>query len=188
MSQPLDNFSQGLLALNLNPFTVKETWKYAGGSSGSHARYLDMLDISIKPEYTKECVCGHHIVENCYICDPTETNVLTVGNCCIKRFILKSTRTCSKCDAPHQNRSNNLCGSCREFQWCPEPKCKRMRSKFSKYCEVCVNKHPNQCKTCQKPCKTFHYCFLCNKKRSANAPATKKPYTQNEGCYFKAIK
>ena len=178
MSQPLDNFSQGLLALNLDPCVVKETWKYAGGNNGSHARYLDLLDISITSEYTTECVCGHHIVENCYICDPTETDVLTVGNCCIKRFMVKSGRTCSKCDEPHQNRNDNLCNECRQYRWCKEPKCRHLAEKYSLYCNLCVKKHPNKCKMCDKLCGTYQHCFKCNRKKKANNEV------KDGKCYF----
>jgi len=63
------------------------------------------------PEPTDECVCGHHIAENCYITDGER--ILILGICCIKKFIPKNTRTCEKCEEPHKNRIVNRCNNCR---------------------------------------------------------------------------
>jgi len=59
------------------------------------------------PEHTNKCVCNHSIEENCYITNGNKEGVLILGNCCIKKFIPKSGRTCEICDEPHRNRVVN---------------------------------------------------------------------------------
>ena len=64
------------------------------------------------PEHTDRCVCDHFIQENCYITN--DTDMIVVGNCCIKKFVNKSGRTCDKCGEPHKNRVVNRCNLCRQ--------------------------------------------------------------------------
>ena len=40
--------------------------------------------------------------------------IIVLGNCCIKKFIPSSGRTCEECDEPHRNRKHNICNSCLE--------------------------------------------------------------------------
>lgn len=91
---------------------IKSDYKYCGGNCGRHLRYfkLSCPDDDL-PEPVNECVCGHKISENCYITDGTQ--ILILGNCCIKKFIPKSSRTCETCGNPHQNRKINKCNDCR---------------------------------------------------------------------------
>ena len=63
------------------------------------------------PEHQERCVCGHKIKENCYI--TKDDSLLVLGNCCIKKFLPNSGRTCENCDKPHRNRKVNRCNSCR---------------------------------------------------------------------------
>lgn len=91
---------------------IKSGWKYCGGNERSHLGYFKLCFGNIElPEVEDKCVCGHEIRENCYITN--NIDILVLGNCCIKKFIEKSMRTCSKCDEPHKNRKNNLCNNCR---------------------------------------------------------------------------
>jgi len=109
-----ERFIKGLQNYNLTyDEIVNGNWKYCGGRTGSHLNYFK---ISCKdddlPEQVNECVCGHAISENCYITDGE--SILVLGNCCIKKFIPKSSRTCENCEAPHKNRTVNRCNKCRD--------------------------------------------------------------------------
>ncbi len=88
-------------------------WKYCGGNTGRHLNYFKLCcrneDL---PDKVDECVCGHRIEENCYITDGDQ--FLVLGNCCIKKFIPKSSRTCEKCGEPHNNRVVDRCNNCRK--------------------------------------------------------------------------
>lgn len=113
-----DRFINGLKKYNL---TIEEIqsglWSYAGGDSGGHYNYWKLIHraTSVKkiPTHQEKCICGHKIVEQCYITNGERFIVL--GNCCIKRFIPKelSGRTCSTCHKPHKNRIVNRCNVCR---------------------------------------------------------------------------
>ena len=96
---------------------VEQGWKYAGGDKGRHARYWALSTRGHRvqpPAKQRACVCGHHIKENCYIAPPDFKRVLVLGNCCIRKFIPKSTRTCGDCGAAHRNRVVNRCARCRQ--------------------------------------------------------------------------
>jgi hypothetical protein len=88
-------------------------FRYFGGNEGSHLNYYNLIcEKTSLPEYKNKCICGHTIKENCYI-----TNgdiILTLGNCCIKKFLPKEKqgRTCEKCGNPHRNRKYNKCNDC----------------------------------------------------------------------------
>jgi hypothetical protein len=108
-----DKFVKGLKNYNLTYDEIKNNkWKYCGGQLGRHLNYFKLCckDIDL-PKKISECVCGHHIEENCYITDGKQ--ILVLGNCCIKKFIPKSSRTCEKCGEPHKNRVVNKCNDCR---------------------------------------------------------------------------
>lgn len=111
-----DRFIQGLLNYNLTKEEIQSgKWKYCGGNLNRHRRYFSLFfkerDL---PDYKSNCVCGHDIVENCYITDGDKIHVL--GNCCIKKFLPKkcSGRTCRVCKNPHKNQKDNLCHNCRK--------------------------------------------------------------------------
>ncbi len=131
-------FIDGLKEYGLTIEDIKN-WKYCGGNHEQHLRYYKLCFPKSKktPEPVYQCVCKHPIIENCYITDG-QKNVLILGNCCIKRFIEKSGRTCSNCEQPHKNRKNNLCNKCRE-------------------------KDQGSCSICKKPClkASYKYCREC---------------------------
>jgi len=104
----------GLKSYNLTYDEVKK-WKYMGGNRTPRHRHWWTLSCPDEPfpEPVSECVCGHKIVENCYITNEKETEILILGNCCINRFIPKCSRTCSKCGSPHKNRTTTECNNCR---------------------------------------------------------------------------
>ena len=127
-------FIQGLAAHGLTYEDVKQNWKYAGGDTGRHSNYYDMAFSHLQePEYTDRCVCDHVIQENCYITDGTD--MIAIGNCCIKKFMNKSGRTCDKCGEPHKNRVVNRCNICR--QGCCDSCGKNINSEYKK-CYECI--------------------------------------------------
>lgn len=99
----------GLTMNDMNNFV------YKGGNNGSHLNYykLSYKNDELPPD-KDICICGHKIIKNCYISNGSQ--LLTLGICCIKRFIPKEKqrRTCECCGCSHKNRKNNLCNICRE--------------------------------------------------------------------------
>ena len=111
----LDRFERGLIKHNLSLEEIKNgDWKYAGGCQGRHLNYFNLIkqtkDLKM-PLKVDKCICGHHIEENCYITNGDR--IIVLGNCCIKKFIPKNTRTCSECGEPHKNRIVDRCNECR---------------------------------------------------------------------------
>jgi hypothetical protein len=99
----LDSFVKGLLDYGFTYQHVKATFYYCGGSKGRHLNYWrQRYKNTPLPESESKCLCGHSIVENCYITDGI--NLFVLGNCCIKKFIIKSGRTCSKCGRNRRNQ------------------------------------------------------------------------------------
>lgn len=111
-------FINGLKEMGYDFLDVKENWKYYGGNKNQHLRYYRMITDDPLPEHGNRCVCNHKIKENCYITNPAETELMIIGNCCIKKFIDNKGRTCSNCRKPHRNRKDNLCNSCRNAKKC----------------------------------------------------------------------
>jgi hypothetical protein len=153
-------FISGLKSYNLTQEEIKN-WKYCGGNSGSDLNYFKLKYPDEKiPEYVDKCVCGHNIVQNCYITDGNE--FLTLGNCCVKRFISKENqgRTCERCGEPHRNRKDDKCDDCRMLKCrnCPlysEPE------KFG-LCSAC-SLLKGKCKLCGRETKSLNFklCWTC---------------------------
>jgi len=106
-------FIKGLREYNITSKEIKDgEWSYCGGDTGRHLNYFKLCKKNTEhPSYTDKCVCGHQITENCFITNGAR--IIVLGNCCIKRFIPKSTRTCEECGEPHRNRIVNRCNECR---------------------------------------------------------------------------
>lgn len=105
-------FANGLRQHNLTYDEVVNNWKYCGGTDGRHLNYFNLCCKDKEmPDHNPRCICGQKITENCFITD--DKTILVVGNCCIKRFMSKSGRTCEQCGKPHKNRKVNLCNGCR---------------------------------------------------------------------------
>ena len=126
-------FKQGLIDRGFNPDDIIKNWKYCGGDTENKDKnyfktYFKNIEVLIdeKEEY---CVCGHAITNNCYITNDEE--ILVIGSCCIKKFIKNKTRTCEKCNEPHNNRACNRCNNCRKG-----------------VCDKCDEKYPKQYKYC----------------------------------------
>lgn len=96
-----------------------EDWEYAGGDRGSHRNYFYLKFKNNKkitmPEHKDECPCSQEIKENCFVYNKEDGRLVVVGNCCIKRFIKKSGRTCEDCEKPHRNNKINKCNDCKKF-------------------------------------------------------------------------
>ena len=133
-----NRFIEGLKKYDLSyDDIINSGWKYCGGNQGRHLNYFKLQEGGSweLPSYEEECVCEHSIIENCYITD--ETRILVLGNCCIKKFIPKSSRTCEYCEEPHKNRVVNRCNKCRKG-----------------VCDVCnkkCNKKYKKCYNCAFP-------------------------------------
>jgi hypothetical protein len=129
-----DNFKKGLKEnYDMEYDNVKNNWKYCGGNKGRHLNYYTLMFNGAKlPELENKCVCGHNIIENCFITDNTE--LLVLGNCCIKAFVKKCNRNCGD---THLNRKINKCNVCKR-----------------KYCIICKEeKNPNYLK--------YKKCYNC---------------------------
>lgn len=134
-------FQDGLFKnynMTMNDIVVNG-YKYCGGNKGRHLNYFRLFFSNDKPLPTRvhKCVCGHDIVENCYIINETRDKIIVLGNCCIKRFLSKdkSGRTCEVCGKPHKNRSVNQCNDCR-VSYCIECGEKCLKYNY-KYCYLC---------------------------------------------------
>lgn len=118
----LERLEQGLKEYNLTIEEINELgWKYCGGDEAAGPQHLNYFRTIFKndPEQCVEdypgtqCVCGHTIHRNFFICNKEEDEVLIIGSECINKFITKKGRTCEKCGDSHQNRKDNLCNRCR---------------------------------------------------------------------------
>ena len=90
---------------------------YAGGDTGKRLEYFHMKmgDIIIEPDKAQKCVCSQRIVEICYVTRKSKDIVVTMGNCCIKRYVPTGmSKTCEICGKPHKNRKNDKCKECRK--------------------------------------------------------------------------
>ena len=56
-------------------------------------------------------LCNHKIKYNCFISNGI--NILSLGNCCVNRFIPKKKRSCKDCGCNHRNRKVNKCNLCK---------------------------------------------------------------------------
>jgi hypothetical protein len=99
---------------------IEQDYKYAGGTPDDnnprHYNYWNKIKLQkpyLKmPDIITECVCDHKIKNNCFIINKND-DIIVLGNCCIKKFIPKSGRTCGRCGEPHKNRKFNLCNDCK---------------------------------------------------------------------------
>jgi hypothetical protein len=178
-------FIEGLRKHGLTLEEVSQGWKYCGGNGQQrHIRYWETFNNGKRlpfPPREHHCVCNHDIVENCYITDGNG-RILVVGNCCIKRFIERSGRTCEICGTPHKNRNVNKCKDCRLGRCdkcgdsCSNKSniCHPCKKGLKRECENCCKLHLNQivnrcdmcrigvCDECGKKCRPcFEKCYTC---------------------------
>jgi len=105
-------FLSGLSKYELEYDDFCKNWYYIGGSTGSHLKYFKLRCPNDElPEIKTNCICGHRIKTNCFVSNGEY--VLSLGNCCIFRFVPKHYRTCEICFERHRNRKDNKCNACR---------------------------------------------------------------------------
>lgn len=113
-------FAKGLLEkYGLTPEELKN-YIYVGSNRDKGREYFreKFPDNTPFPDDEKQCVCGHNIQENCYVCpDPRNGpyGIVVLGNCCVKKYIReKRSKTCQDCGEKHRNRNVDLCHNCRD--------------------------------------------------------------------------
>ena len=122
-----------------------EDWEYAGGNKGRHNNYFNLKfkknpDIEM-PDHEDFCPCGKDIKENCFVFNKEDGRLIVLGNCCIKRFIPKSGRTCEDCEKPHRNIKINKCNDCKQTTCL---KCFGKKKPEYKTCYNCYNPQPKK--------------------------------------------
>ena len=133
---------------------VREHFKYSGGDgnrecdasynsvrASRHLAYWHLTRGSEPtPLHRNQCICNVKIVENCYLVDTRNRDLIViVGNCCIERFCSedKAGRTCDKCGARHRNSKYNLCNECKPPSgWIKCEECNEPCRKRDKLCET----------------------------------------------------
>ena len=165
-------FINGLAAIGLTYEEFKQIWKYGGGNRGSHLNYYNLCYSHLAPPmWADSCVCGQRLVkENCYATDGTD--FIVIGNCCVKKFMPKCTRTCDNCGEPHKNRIVNRCNTCRNsssssssrpYQCYPCDKCDETHiNRFAKRCESCRRGCCDSCDCAINP--NYRKCYSCHLK------------------------
>lgn len=152
-----DRLIEGLKEYNLTLDEIMN-WKYCGGSEGVHHKYFKLcFPKGNLPELKTECICHHAIKINCYITNG-DKHILILGNCCIKKFIPKCSRTCELCQQPHQRRKENICYECKETI-CIQ--CKQKLDNKNKRCSTCIL--TPKCIKCNFKLKDASYptCYNC---------------------------
>ena len=109
----LEALKERIKEYNISYEELKQ-FRYCGSSSDIN--YWNIFfehkkPFSESPQRVSTCLCGHDIIENCYIYK--DGQILVVGNRCKKRFMDKPYRTCNNCGDEHKNRIINLCSKCR---------------------------------------------------------------------------
>ena len=113
---------------NLDRFggsTNKEDYIPRGSilSSGQLSKYGILLkNNNIEPSNIlkldeNRCMCGHYIVELCFIENVNRPGIwIQVGNCCVKRFQKTTKRVCEDCHIHFSSKKNIRCPDCRKKQ------------------------------------------------------------------------
>ena len=146
----------GLERIGLTLSDVAADFIWIGGSDGRHAKYFKLkYPDEPHPSHSDYCVCGHQIVENCYIRSTVSGQTLIVGNCCVKRYVPSAGRTCKECGAEHKNRVIDMCNVCR-------PKLRKCK----KVCERCAAPHQNRKDNLCSDCRIIPPCLGCAVRRA----------------------
>jgi len=151
-----DMFFDTLSNKGFNMLEINTHFKYAGGDHKQHLNYWKTAYKNVqRPPYEGVCPCSTKITRNCYITNGD--TFFVVGNCCIKKFLTHSGRSCGECNAPHKNRKDNLCNRCREKKEVSALKSKPYVSQ--KTDTICA---------CGKECGKYPRCYNCNLKLKSN--------------------
>jgi Domain of unknown function (DUF5710) len=156
----------------LNTYGITESeldnYNYCGGDTEEHKRYFKIyfkncLKTVEMPSHKDKCVCGHRIKRNCFITN--DIDILVIGNCCIKKFMKNSGRTCNECGAPHKNIKINKCNDCKKEHL--KRRCLLCDDKLNNYsedlyCDECMT---NKCNECGDYCGLYKLCEFCYKNK-----------------------
>jgi len=105
-------FLTGLKKHNVSYEEICRDWYYIGGEKGCHLNYYKLCNENKSlPNHKDYCLCNHKIKYNCFISNGI--NILSLGNCCVNRFIPKKKRSCKDCGCNHRNRKVNKCNLCK---------------------------------------------------------------------------
>ena len=147
------------------------------GSSKTHTNIpLCWKSKVMIPPITNRCVCTKKIDENCWIMNKDTSEVLAVGNHCVKRFLKKENwklKRCMGCGDPSLKRKSDFCDKCicefEEFQkkkMIHEHNLQQVKIKASetnktlyKFCVDCN-------KFIYKKGRRFIYCYSCKIKHN----------------------
>ena len=180
-------FLQGaLLKYNLSPEDLDEYVYVGSDENGSGSEYFRMKCPGEEPpKKVTTCVCGHLIHHNHFIRRMATGHTIVTGSCCRRKFIALNGKTCSDCGAPHSNRKDDHCLSCRLKHTAPPP--------AKKTCQDCgaphSNRKDNRCKTCRigkcEVCGTcveprFKKCYGCYTTNAVRKPAAPPPKSSCE--------
>tara|TARA_B100000900_G_scaffold381601_1_gene368177 strand:- start:958 stop:1527 length:570 start_codon:yes stop_codon:yes gene_type:complete len=112
-------FIEGIKNYNLTLKKIEsDGWGYCGGSNDIKRFHQYFPKQELLP-HKDNCVCGHDIINNCYITNNFKkfdlNCILILGSCCVKKFIPEGKKKrCINCNESHQNRKDNICNDCRE--------------------------------------------------------------------------
>ncbi|MDD4930620.1 MAG: hypothetical protein PHG66_00505 [Candidatus Colwellbacteria bacterium] len=100
---------------NLSEHDFKKQWIYIGGDTGYHkSKFVTEFKDENAPSHKTTCICSKEITENCYIKNKITGVIVVTGNCCIKKYLgVDTSKSCSLCGSPHNNRLDNYCSICR---------------------------------------------------------------------------
>lgn len=180
-----EKFKKGCEDLGYDYNYIK-TWEYCGGNKGGRSKWFDVYFRHQKNQLdeTEKCICGHKIKENCYITNGID--ILILGNCCIKRFIPKNSKTCEKCGIPHKRRIVNRCDDC-SLGLCDY--CDQECGEYDKICDECkykgklLRKKCEKCNIClQTRDKNKTYCENCSKIMFPDKIYLNCPYKEKDEC------
>jgi len=108
------------------------------------------------PPLTTRCVCTKKIVENCWIMNKYTSEVLVVGNHCVKRFLKQENwklKRCMGCGDPSLKRTSEFCDKCEnEFA---EYQRKKMLKEYEK--------QQKKIKLAEENGTLYKFCVDCNK-------------------------
>lgn len=100
----------------------RNDYHYVGGDAGQRKDYFTLTAGTLYPwlggvqvPHAHRCVCGVAISENCYLTNIKTHAIVTVGNCCIKKFMPEqATKRCLVCSTPKKHMKDGTCSDCKQ--------------------------------------------------------------------------
>nr|XP_018897062.1 PREDICTED: uncharacterized protein LOC109030517 [Bemisia tabaci] len=133
---------------------------------GLSKELIDHYKIKKLPPRKNNCICTHWIVKNKLIFNIKNRNILTLGSCCIRRYLSYTPKKiCLECETPFSpsgRKGRNYCPPCK-LKWCSERgySYRRINYKDSEREKPCLD-----CKTPFRPSgrRGRNYCPSCKRK------------------------